>query len=149
MTGWRAGWLAAHGWRADRQTAAMASGVINATPFNAGIGVTGAVEGAICNYRPATEAELSRCAAIEAVLETHDVPLAAASLQFPLGHPAVASVICGFGSESEIRQWAPFQCCLTHASAVSHTRMRARARTRTLSRAQGAGGAGAWDHPTS
>jgi hypothetical protein len=122
----------------------VTSGVINATPFNAGIGVTGAVEGAICNYRPATEAELSRCAAMEAVLETHDVPLAAASLQFPLGHPTVASVICGFGSESEIRQWAPFQCCLTHAPAVSHTHTHARARahTHTLSFARREGGGG-------
>jgi hypothetical protein len=60
-------------------------GVINATPFNAGIGVTGANDGnAICNYRPATEEELTRVAAIEATLAAHNVPLAAASLQFPV-----------------------------------------------------------------
>ena len=80
-------------------------GVINATPFNAGIGVTGANGGnAICNYRPATEEELARVAAIEAVLKLHGVPLAAASLQFPLAHPIVSSVICGFGSADEARQ---------------------------------------------
>lgn len=38
-------------------------GVICATPFNAGILVTGPVEGAICNYRPATPDELARSTA--------------------------------------------------------------------------------------
>ena len=79
-------------------------GVINATPFNAGIGVTGAIKNAICNYRPATEAELTRVAAIEATLAGYEVPLAAASLQFPLAHPIVASVICGFGTHEEAEQ---------------------------------------------
>ena len=51
----------------------------------------GAGESVVCNYRPATEAELTRCAAVEAVLAKHDVPLGAASLQFPLGHPIVSS----------------------------------------------------------
>jgi D-threo-aldose 1-dehydrogenase len=32
---------------------------------------------------------------IEAVCERHNVPLAAAALQFPIGHPSVASVIPG------------------------------------------------------
>jgi D-threo-aldose 1-dehydrogenase len=32
---------------------------------------------------------------IEAVCDRHAVPLAAAALQFPLGHPSVASVIPG------------------------------------------------------
>ena len=90
---------------AEMERAAEAGmGVINATPFNAGIGVTGAIDGAICNYGPADEAVLKRCAAIEAVLERHDVPLPAASLQFPLAHPIVASVICGFGSAQELEQ---------------------------------------------
>ena len=48
-------------------------------------------ESVVCNYRPATDAERARCAAIEAVLARYDVPLGAASLQFPLGHPIVSS----------------------------------------------------------
>jgi D-threo-aldose 1-dehydrogenase len=40
-------------------------------------------------------------AAIQAVCERHGVPLAAASLQFPLGHPAVASVIPGASSPGQ------------------------------------------------
>ena len=33
--------------------------------------------------------------------ERHDVPLAAAALQFPLGHPSVASVIPGASSPAQ------------------------------------------------
>jgi D-threo-aldose 1-dehydrogenase len=33
--------------------------------------------------------------AIEAVCKSHNVPLAAAALQFPLAHPAVAAIIPG------------------------------------------------------
>jgi D-threo-aldose 1-dehydrogenase len=38
---------------------------------------------------------MERVERIEAVCGAHGVPLAAAALQFPLGHPAVASVIPG------------------------------------------------------
>ena len=38
---------------------------------------------------------LAKVTRIEAVCARHNVPLPAAALQFPLGHPAVASVIPG------------------------------------------------------
>ena len=38
---------------------------------------------------------------IAAVCDRHGVPLAAAALQFPLGHPAVASVIPGASSPAQ------------------------------------------------
>jgi D-threo-aldose 1-dehydrogenase len=41
---------------------------------------------------------------IAAVCRRHDVPLAAAALQFPLGHPAVVSVIPGPITPEEVRQ---------------------------------------------
>ena len=41
---------------------------------------------------------------IEAVARRHGVPLAAAALQFVLGHPAVISVIPGGGSRAEAEQ---------------------------------------------
>jgi D-threo-aldose 1-dehydrogenase len=41
---------------------------------------------------------------IAAVCQRHQVPLAAAALQFPLAHPAVASVIPGALSAEEVRQ---------------------------------------------
>jgi D-threo-aldose 1-dehydrogenase len=83
--------------------------VIGAAPYNSGILVTGAVPGARYNYVPATPDVLARVARIEAVARAHQVPLAAAALQFVLGHPAVASVIPGGRSRAEAEQnarWA-------------------------------------------
>ena len=45
------------------------------------------------NYRPAPPDIVARVSAIEAVCDRHKVPLAAAALQFPLAHPAVAAII--------------------------------------------------------
>jgi D-threo-aldose 1-dehydrogenase len=39
---------------------------------------------------------------LEAVCRSHGVPLAAAALQFPLAHSAVASVIPGFAIADEV-----------------------------------------------
>jgi len=61
--------------------------------FNSGILVTGAVEGALYNYKPAKPETLARVRSIEKVCARHSVPLAAAALQFPLGHPNVTSVL--------------------------------------------------------
>ncbi len=47
------------------------------------------------NYRTAPPDVVARVAAIGAVCERHGVPLAAAALQFPLAHPAVAAIIPG------------------------------------------------------
>ena len=43
----------------------------------------------------------SACGGIEAVCARHGVPLAAAALQFPLAHPAMASVVVGMRSVRE------------------------------------------------
>jgi D-threo-aldose 1-dehydrogenase len=47
------------------------------------------------NYRTAPPEIVSRVDAIKAVCDGHRVPMAAAALQFPLAHPAVAAVIPG------------------------------------------------------
>jgi D-threo-aldose 1-dehydrogenase len=47
------------------------------------------------NYKAAPPEIVARVNAIEAVCDSHRVPLAAAALQFPLAHPAVAAVIPG------------------------------------------------------
>jgi D-threo-aldose 1-dehydrogenase len=47
------------------------------------------------NYRPAPQQIVARAQAIRAICQRHGVPLAAAALQFPLAHPAVAAVIPG------------------------------------------------------
>ena len=77
-----------------RCAAAGVGFVIGAT-FASGILATGARQGALYSYSTAPEAVLDRVAAMEAVCARHGVPLAAAALQFPLGHPSVASVIPG------------------------------------------------------
>ncbi|HEX3418831.1 MAG TPA: aldo/keto reductase, partial [Stellaceae bacterium] len=47
------------------------------------------------NYRPAPSAIVERVTAIAGICDAHRVPLAAAALQFPLPHPAVAAIIPG------------------------------------------------------
>jgi D-threo-aldose 1-dehydrogenase len=70
-------------------------GFVVGAPFASGILATGAVQGARYRYAEATPEMLSKVRRIEAVCERHTVPLAAAALQFPLGHPSVAAVIPG------------------------------------------------------
>jgi len=70
-------------------------GIVIGGVFNSGILATGAVAGAKYNYADATPESLDKVRRIEAVCRRHKVPLVAAALQFPLGHPSVASVIPG------------------------------------------------------
>lgn len=74
--------------------------------FNSGILATGPVAGAKYNYQPAPPNILARVAAIEAVCTRHDVPLRRAALQFPLGHPAVASLVMGAVKPEEVEDQA-------------------------------------------
>ncbi len=76
--------------------------VIIGGPYNTGILATGAVDGAFYDYNPAPPEILDKVRRIEAVCAAHGVPIAAAALAFPLGHPAIASVIPGARSASEI-----------------------------------------------
>ena len=76
--------------------------LISGGPYNSGILATGAVEGAYYNYVPAPAEILERTQRIEAVCARHNVPLQAAALQFPFGHPAVAAIIPGARSAAEI-----------------------------------------------
>jgi D-threo-aldose 1-dehydrogenase len=83
--------------------------VILAAPFNSGILVTGATPDARYNYLPAPKDVKERVARIEEIGRAHDVPLAAAALQFVLAHPAVVTVIPGSRSRAEAEQnarWA-------------------------------------------
>ena len=78
------------------------SAVIVAAPFNTGILATGAVPGARLDYAPARPEVLARVAAIEAACRRHGISLPAAALQFPLAHPAVASVVAGHQATTEL-----------------------------------------------
>ncbi len=78
--------------------------IIAGGAFNSGILATGAVEGARFNYDVAPAGIVDRVHALDAVCRTYRVPLAAAALQFPLAHPAVRTVIPGFGNRAELDQ---------------------------------------------
>ena len=78
--------------------------VLMAAPFNSGILATGAKPGATFFYVEADAAIMERTRRIEAVCARHRVDLAAAALQFPLAHPAVASVVTGMRSAAEAAQ---------------------------------------------
>ncbi len=75
--------------------------VLMAAPFNSGILATGARPGATFFYVEAEPAIKERVSRMEAVCGRHGVTLAAAALQFPLHHPAIASVVTGMRSEAE------------------------------------------------
>jgi D-threo-aldose 1-dehydrogenase len=72
--------------------------------FNSGILARG-VEGDLkFNYGAAPPQVIERVARLETVCRAHGVPLAAAALQFPYAHPAVASVLTGARSADELRE---------------------------------------------
>ncbi len=58
--------------------------------------------GARYDYRPAAPGVIDRARRLDAVCRRHGVPLTAAAIQFPLRHPAVASVLTGVRSVSEL-----------------------------------------------
>ena len=78
--------------------------VIIGGPYNSGILATGAVAGATYNYVPASPEVLKKVRQIENICREYSVPLKAAALQFPLGHPAVVSIIPGARSEAEVEE---------------------------------------------
>lgn len=70
--------------------------------YNTGILVTGINGDPQYDYKPASEEIKSRVRAIDAVCREFGVPMAAAALQFPLHHPAIATVIPGMSSPTEV-----------------------------------------------
>jgi D-threo-aldose 1-dehydrogenase len=79
-------------------------GIVLGGPYNSGILATGPRPGAFYNYDPAPPEILDRVRRIEQVCQAHGVALIEAALRFPLGHPAVVSVIPGAQSAAEVRR---------------------------------------------
>jgi D-threo-aldose 1-dehydrogenase len=77
-------------------------GVIAAAPFDSGILAADQGAAATYGYKPADGAMRARVAAIRDVCAAHGIALAAAALQFPLRHPAVAAVVTGMRTPAEI-----------------------------------------------
>jgi D-threo-aldose 1-dehydrogenase len=80
--------------------------VVIGGPYNSGILATGVKRaGALHHdYNPAAAHIVQRVQGIEEICDRFGVPLAAAALQFPLAHPAVASVIPGLDHPRRVTQ---------------------------------------------
>ncbi|WP_215452624.1 aldo/keto reductase [Streptomyces sp. ATCC 21386] len=84
------------------EAAARGRSVVIGGVFNSGL-LTAPRPGATYDYAPAPQPVLDRALRLQAVCEHHGVPLRAAALRFPFGHPAVASVLTGARSPQEVR----------------------------------------------
>ncbi len=73
-------------------------------PYNSGILAVGtkSKQAMTYNYASAPAEIIQKAQRIEQICDRHKVPLAAAALQFPLGHPVVASVIPGLGNPERV-----------------------------------------------
>ncbi len=85
---------------------AAGTSIVIGGPYNSGILAVGTKTSAplYYNYEPAPAQVIEKVRKIEAVCDRHNVPLAAAALQFPLGHSLVASVIPGLDSPERVNQ---------------------------------------------
>ena len=77
---------------------------IKHTPLLPYVEATGAQPGAKFNYADAPPAVLEKVRKVQAICARHAVSMKAAALQFPLAHPAVASVIPGARSVAELEE---------------------------------------------
>ncbi|HTV86879.1 MAG TPA: aldo/keto reductase [Dyella sp.] len=76
--------------------------VLAAGPYNSGLLGGRKGPGHFYNYAPADHHTLQRARRFYEVLEQADTQVGAAALQFPLAHPAVASVVCGMRTTAEV-----------------------------------------------
>jgi len=82
----------------ERGIAVIAGGV-----YNSGI-LAGPRPGATFDYAPPPPGLLEQALRLQGVCTRHGVPLSAAAIQFPLAHPAVATVVTGAASAAELEQ---------------------------------------------
>jgi D-threo-aldose 1-dehydrogenase len=83
--------------------------IICGGPFNSGVLATGSRTAVThYNYAPPPPEVLERVSRLEAICAEFDLPLQAAALQFPLGHPAIASVVAGCVNRAEAENAAKF-----------------------------------------
>ncbi|MCU7820234.1 aldo/keto reductase [Kitasatospora sp. DSM 101779] len=80
-------------------------GVVVGGVFNSGL-LADPKPGATFDYAAAPDELLCRALELKEVCEWHGVPLRAAALRFPFGHPAVASVLVGTRTAGEVRDAA-------------------------------------------
>jgi D-threo-aldose 1-dehydrogenase len=81
--------------------------VLAAAPYNSGLLASPwPADGAPFGYRPAAPDLLARARAMAQVCQAHGVSLPDAAIQFPLRHPAVASVVVGLRTPDQVRSGA-------------------------------------------
>jgi D-threo-aldose 1-dehydrogenase len=85
--------------------AARGRSVVIGGVFNSGL-LADPRPGATYDYAAAPDALLTRALGLRSTTERHGVPLRAAALRFPFGHPAVTSVLVGGRNAAEIRDAA-------------------------------------------
>jgi D-threo-aldose 1-dehydrogenase len=74
-------------------------------PYNSGILAAPDLDGPLAfNYEQAPPQWIEKARALKRVCENHGVDMRAAALQFPLAHPAVASVIPGAATPEQVEQ---------------------------------------------
>jgi D-threo-aldose 1-dehydrogenase len=78
--------------------------VVNAAPFGGGVLAKGPAAVRDYAYGPAHPDVMARIEAMDAACARHDVPLAAAALQFSLGEPRVASTIVGISAPERVEE---------------------------------------------
>jgi len=78
--------------------------VIAAGVFNSGVLADPASPTATFNYVPSNSAITAKAQTMAAVCARYDVPLRAAALQFPYRHPAVAAVVTGARTPTELAE---------------------------------------------
>ena len=78
--------------------------VVIGSVFSSGITATGARKDAVYGYKPPPPEVIAKLEGIEAVCARHAVPMRAAALQFPLFHPAVASIIPGAMAPGQVTE---------------------------------------------
>lgn len=76
--------------------------IIVAGPYNSGLLADAHGPGATFDYAPVDTTTLARARAIYAICADANVDVGAAALQFPLAHPAVATVVAGLRSAAEV-----------------------------------------------
>lgn len=72
--------------------------------YNSGILATGAIEGAHYNYAPAPPEIMEKTRKIETVCARFNIPMKAAALQFPFGHPTVVANIPGVKTKERFEE---------------------------------------------
>ncbi|MFD4262999.1 aldo/keto reductase [Streptomyces sp. NPDC058534] len=82
-------------------SAAAGKSVIVGGVFNSGL-LADPAPGATYDYAAAPSDLLDRAVRMRAATEAHGLPLRAAALRFPFGHPAVASVLVGARSAAQV-----------------------------------------------